>query len=94
MVLMHHELGVTNKDGSTSKHFGTLLAYGEPLGRGPSAMATTVGLPAAIGAALILSGKVSQKGVILPVNKEIYDPILNELERLGIRMQEKIEREN
>ena len=49
-----------------------------------TAISRTVGLPAAIGAKLILNGKISERGVILPLKKEVYEPILNELEQLGI----------
>jgi saccharopine dehydrogenase (NADP+, L-glutamate forming) len=49
-----------------------------------TAISRTVGLPAAIGAKLILQGKINTRGVILPLKKEIYNPILNELEDLGI----------
>jgi saccharopine dehydrogenase (NADP+, L-glutamate forming) len=49
-----------------------------------TAISRTVGLPAAIGAKLILNGKIKSRGVILPLEKEVYDPILNELEELGI----------
>jgi saccharopine dehydrogenase-like NADP-dependent oxidoreductase len=49
-----------------------------------TAISRTVGLPAAIGAKLILKGKINTRGVILPLKKEVYEPILNELEDLGI----------
>ncbi len=49
-----------------------------------TAMAKTVGLPAAIATRLILNGKISGRGVKIPVEKEIYIPILKELEGMGI----------
>lgn len=49
-----------------------------------TAISRTVGLPAAIGAKLILNGKIKSRGVVLPLKKEVYEPILNELEELGI----------
>jgi hypothetical protein len=51
-------------------------------------MSDTVGLPLAIGARLILSGKVSGRGVLIPVTREIYEPVLSELEQHGIRFEE------
>jgi saccharopine dehydrogenase-like NADP-dependent oxidoreductase len=39
-------------------------------------MALTVGATAAIGMRLILTGKISQRGVLSPLKKEIYDPIM------------------
>jgi len=49
-----------------------------------TAISRTVGLPAAIGAKLILNGKIKTKGVILPIDRAVYEPILDELEELGI----------
>ena len=49
-----------------------------------TAISRTVGLPAAIGAKLILQGKINSRGVILPLKKEVYEPIMNELETLGL----------
>jgi saccharopine dehydrogenase (NADP+, L-glutamate forming) len=53
-----------------------------------TAMARMVGLPLGIAAKLILQGKISQRGVALPVTREFYEPILKELLGLGIRFQE------
>jgi len=53
-----------------------------------TAMAKTVGLPLGIAAKLLLQGKIKSRGVVIPVIKEIYDPILEELTTLGIRVVE------
>ncbi|HMN06267.1 MAG TPA: saccharopine dehydrogenase C-terminal domain-containing protein [Flavobacteriales bacterium] len=53
-----------------------------------TAMAQTVGLPMAIGAKLLLNGKIGQRGVLLPVKPELYAPILDELATLGIAFAE------
>jgi hypothetical protein len=45
-------------------------------------------LPAAIGAEMILSGKINAKGVHIPVIPEIYNPVLDQLETMNIRMVE------
>lgn len=50
-----------------------------------TAMSNTVGLPCAICAKMILNGAIQMKGVHLPIHKEIYSPILAELEDYGIR---------
>ena len=55
-------------------------------------MAKTVGVTAAIGMRLILDGKIPQRGVISPIHKEIYEPIMSELERLGVHMIEESDR--
>jgi len=49
-----------------------------------TAISRTVGLPAAIGAKLILNGGIKSAGVLFPWSKEVYDPILDELAELGI----------
>ncbi|TAH40648.1 MAG: saccharopine dehydrogenase [Bacteroidetes bacterium] len=56
-----------------------------------TAMAKTVGLPAAIATRLILSGKIQSRGVQIPVGKEIYFPVLQELEKSGIKFVHQLE---
>ena len=70
----------------------TLIDYGIP--NGDSSMARTVSLPLAIGVKLILTGKITLTGVQIPIMKKIYDPVLNELENMGIKMVEKISPKN
>jgi len=53
-----------------------------------TAMAKTVGLPLGIAAKLILNGTIKLKGLQIPVSKEIYEPVLKELEMQGIRFHE------
>ena len=53
-----------------------------------TSMSNTVGIPAAICAKMILTGELVKKGVTLPVQKEIYTPILKELEEYDIRFLE------
>ena len=57
---------------------------------GYTAMAKTVGLPVAIAAKFILNKKIVLKGVQIPIDKSIYEPVLNELEHYGIRFDEKV----
>ncbi len=54
-----------------------------------TAMAKTVGLPVAIATKLILNGTIKDRGVLIPVSKSIYQPILNELKNFGIHFTEK-----
>ncbi len=54
-----------------------------------TSMSNTVGLPAAICGKMILNGKIKVKGVTLPIRKEIYEPILDELNKYGIHFTEK-----
>jgi len=54
-----------------------------------TAMAKTVGLPVAIAALKILNGVIKTPGVQLPITKEVYEPILKELEEYGVNFKEK-----
>ena len=53
-----------------------------------TAMAKTVGLPLGIAAKLILNGTINLSGIHIPVNKEIYDPVLSELKNYGVVFKE------
>ncbi|CAI5500986.1 unnamed protein product [Closterium sp. Naga37s-1] len=93
MVLLHHELEASFPDGrAKEKHSATLLAFGEMDSGGVSAMARTVGLPAALGAILLLQGKVQQRGVLRPVTSDIYAPSLVALAKLGVHCKEASEK--
>jgi saccharopine dehydrogenase (NADP+, L-glutamate forming) len=85
MVVMLHEIE-SETDGIKTEAKSTLIVYGEDSIR--TAMAKTVGLPLGIAAKLILNGKITLKGLHIPVLKEIYDPVLAELELYGIRFNE------
>ena len=54
-----------------------------------TAMSNTVGLPLAICGKMMLLQKINLIGVHIPVMKEVYSPILEELEDLGIQFNEK-----
>jgi len=60
--------------------FGTLAT--------DTAIARTVALPAAMGVMMILENKINVKGVYRPVIPEIYNPILDKLETMNIKMIE------
>jgi len=60
----------------------TLVDTGIP--KGDSAMSRTVSLPAAIAAAMLINEKIKIRGVHIPVQPEIYNPVLEELEQMGV----------
>lgn len=91
ILIQRHDLVVEFPDGRRERRTSVLAEKGTPGGDG--AMARTVGLPAAVGARLILEGKIGLTGVRTPVHPEIYAPVLNELERMGIRFAETVEPE-
>ncbi|HOP13194.1 MAG TPA: saccharopine dehydrogenase C-terminal domain-containing protein, partial [Lentimicrobium sp.] len=63
-----------------------MLDFGTPAT--DTSIARTVALPAAIGVEMILNGEIGVKGVFRPVIPEIYNPVLDALEKLDIRMEE------
>jgi len=86
MLVMYHEF-VYELKGKSHGITSSMVNIGEdPL---YTAMSNTVGLPAAIAAKMILNGTLKTKGVTLPIQKEVYTPILEELAQHGIVFIEK-----
>lgn len=86
MIVMYHEFIADY--GSKKEYITSLLVdYGIP--KEDTAVARTVALPAAIAVKMILNEKINLKGVHIPVIPEIYNPILDELEEMGIKFIEK-----
>jgi len=86
MIVLRHEFGFLDEGGRPGNTVATLVAFGEPAGE--SAMARTVSLPAAVAARLILDGRIASTGVRIPVDPEIYEPVLDALEPMGIVFRE------
>ena len=90
LVVMEHRYIVQYpKTGRRVKIKSTLIDHGE-VGVETSISRTT-GIPPAIGATLILDGRVSAKGVQAPVLPEVYKPCLDLLEKEGIHFTERME---
>lgn len=86
MILMQHEFKykVDNED----KMLVSAMAV-EGKDQNQTAMAVTVGLPLAITTKLLITRKINHKGVVLPIHKDIYEPVLAELKTFGISFEEK-----
>ncbi|MDP2320139.1 MAG: saccharopine dehydrogenase C-terminal domain-containing protein [Acidobacteriota bacterium] len=90
LVVMEHRYDAFfPEDGRRVRHTSTLIDYGDA--GGETSIARTTGLPPAIGARLVLEGRLSLKGVQAPVHPDICGPSLAELERLKISFREKDE---
>jgi len=89
MLVMHHEFKARFDDHG-ERITSTMVDFGIP--GGDSSMARTVSLPAAIATRLILEGKITRRGVLAPVHRDIYAPVLDELEKLEIVCREQSER--
>jgi saccharopine dehydrogenase-like NADP-dependent oxidoreductase len=55
-----------------------------------TAMSETVGLPLGIAVKLILNNKIKKRGVIIPIHRDIFRPVLKELSYYGIAPVEKV----
>lgn len=85
MIVMLHEFEY-ELEGKTNSLKSCLVVKGEDSLR--TAMAKTVGLPLGIAAKLILNETIKLKGLHIPTVKDIYLPVLNELETAGIKFTE------
>jgi len=88
MLILQHEF-VAEYPKKKEKITSTMIDFGIP--HGDTSMNRTVGLPAAVGVRMILEGKIKTTGVLVPVTPEVYEPVLEELERLGLHFSEKTE---
>jgi saccharopine dehydrogenase (NADP+, L-glutamate forming) len=89
MLIMQHEFVAEYAD-RREAITSTMIDYGIPYG--DTSMSRTVGLPPAVAARMILQGEIAGlAGVQVPVIPAIYEPVLAELERLGIGLEEKVE---
>ncbi|XP_038608296.1 alpha-aminoadipic semialdehyde synthase, mitochondrial [Tachyglossus aculeatus] len=82
MILMRDRFGIRHPSGHLEDKTIDLVVYGEV--NGFSAMAKTVGLPAAMAARMLLDGEIQVKGLVGPFTKEIYGPILERIKAEGI----------
>jgi len=85
MIVMMHEIKFRVRS-SESAVKSLLILKGDDNVR--TAMAKTVGLPLGIATKLILNGTISLKGLHIPTKKEIYEPVLKELEEFEIKFDE------
>ncbi len=88
MIVMQHLFEIQTETGK-KKVTSSLVSFGQDSVY--TAMAKTVGLPLAISVDLFLKGKIKLIGLHVPVLREIYEPILAELEKVGIQFEEKIQ---
>ncbi|WP_166922684.1 saccharopine dehydrogenase family protein [Flavobacterium poyangense] len=85
MIVMYHKFGY-ELNGEKKQIDSKMVCIGDD--QTYTAMAKTVGLPVAMATLLILNGKITTPGVQLPINKEVYLPILKELEEYGVIFNE------
>ena len=85
MIVMYHKFGY-ELNGKNYQIDSSMVTIGED--QTYTAMSKTVGLPVAIAALQILNKKITTPGVLRPIDKEVYKPILEELETYGVQFNE------
>lgn len=85
MLVMYHEF-VYHLNNEKFRIVSHMVNIGED--ETYTSMSNTVGLPVAICAKMLLTDKITSKGVQMPILPEMYIPILNELDELGISFVE------
>jgi saccharopine dehydrogenase (NAD+, L-glutamate forming) len=85
MIVMYHKFGY-ELNGEKMQIDSTMVSIGED--QKYTAMAKTVGIPLGIACLKILNKEITKKGVLRPIYREIYEPILKELEAFDIRFTE------
>ena len=85
MIVMYHKFGYV-LNGERKQIDATMVSIGKD--QIHTAMARTVGLPVAMATLRILNGEIKTPGVQLPITREVYTPILKELEEYGITFKE------
>ena len=85
MIVMYHKFGY-ELNGEQFQIDSKMVCLGDD--QTYTAMAKTVGLPVAMAALQILNGNITLTGVLLPTHKQVYEPILQELEQYGVVFKE------
>lgn len=86
MIVMYHKFGY-ELNGKKHQIDATMVVLGEA--QTYTAMSKTVGLPVAMATLDILNKKIVTPGVQIPITREVYKPILKELESYGVAFREK-----
>lgn len=86
MVVMEHTFLAEYSGGNREVIKSRMLDFGTPAI--DTAVARTVALPAAVAVDMILQQKINTTGVHIPVIPELYNPILDHLETMNIKMTE------
>lgn len=86
MIVMWHKFTYRMSGATKELHASMVVKGSDPI---RTAMAKTVGLPAAVVTRLIMENKIKLTGVHLPLSERVYRPVLKELENSGISFEER-----
>ncbi len=87
MIIMQHEFEYKLK-GKNKKLISTLVMKGQD--EYHTAMSRLVGVPLGIFVKEVMLGNITQTGVNIPVVKQVYQPVLEELKEYGVVFREKL----
>jgi saccharopine dehydrogenase (NADP+, L-glutamate forming) len=85
MIVMQHKIGYSMEK-IVKGMVTSLVVTGDDTNQ--TAMSKTVGWPLGIAAKLVLTGKINESGVRLPVTPAYYQPIIEEMRTLGVEFIE------
>lgn len=85
MIVMQHQFEY-ELDGKRFQLDSSIVSIGDD--QKETAMAKTVGWPLGIAVKNILNGNIKLRGVQIPTKEEIYEPILQELQSMGVKFNE------
>jgi saccharopine dehydrogenase (NADP+, L-glutamate forming) len=85
MIVMQHQFEY-ELEGKKKNLSSSMMVRGKDTRH--TAMAITVGIPVGIACKLLMLGEIKARGVVVPTKKEIYEPVLKELEEFGIKFIE------
>ena len=88
MIVMVHKFGYA-LNGKNFMLNSSMVLEGDDERK--TAMSKTVGMPIAFAVERLFNGDFSSRGVQIPVSREFYMPLLNDLKNIGISFIETIE---
>ncbi len=87
MIVMYHKFIYQDKNSGLKKEINShMVVIGDDANN--TGMSKTVGLPLGIATKLLLLGEIEARGVCVPTDSRIYEPVLKELESVGIEFKE------
>lgn len=87
LIVMQHQIDYT-LDGKTYRDISNLSMEGKDAT--DTAMSRLVGLPMGIFTRLISKGKIKSTGVHIPTMKEVYEPVLKEMKKYGLKFTHEV----
>lgn len=81
MLVMRHTVEAEYSRAHIAELTSTMVDFGQQDRGGHSSMSRTVSLPVAIAVRELLEGRVAARGVVRPTMPELFDPILDAMER-------------